>query len=166
MSSLYFLTGFWLGIAVYQDVWNRRIPNWLTVPAAIAGVLFHTLFSGFPEGTIPSFQGAIVGFFLSAPPYLLGGVGGGDVKLLCAAGAWLGPAGIVYVFLFGSLWGGAMAMAVMLPLHWPGEAFPERVRRWAFFMEKTAADVRSRGIPYAVPMVLAAFTCLLFGLLD
>jgi prepilin peptidase CpaA len=37
--------------------------------------------------------------------FVLGGMGGGDVKLMAALGAWLGPAGVINVFLVAAIFG-------------------------------------------------------------
>ena len=46
------------------------------------------------------------------PGYLWGGTGGGDVKLLAAIGAFLGPDPVVRVFLYSSVAGGLLAVAI------------------------------------------------------
>jgi prepilin peptidase CpaA len=80
----------------------RRIPNWLTVPAAAMALLYHTLA---PHGIGPllALAGFAVGFSLLLLPWLLGGGGMGDVKMLAALGAWLGPLGILIAFGLGAV---------------------------------------------------------------
>src|SRR5688500_5262829 len=85
--------------ACVTDLRSRRIPNVLTFGAALAGIAFHALA---PEGEglgIAALGWAIgiVAFFI---PFALGGLGGGDIKLLGALGAWLGPAGTVWLVLY------------------------------------------------------------------
>ena len=163
MTWHHVLCGLWLGIVLYQDVRYRRIPNWITVPAAAGGILFHTLSAGLLKGAIPSLEGAGAGLLLLLFPFVLGLVGGGDVKLMCAAGAWFGPQDIVYVFLFGSVFGGVMALAVMVPDLLSGTALFDYLGRRALAFQNMATRWRSRGLPYSVPMALAACSCFLMG---
>src|SRR3954467_2743703 len=76
--------------AAALDYRTRKIPNWLTVPSAIAALLFHTVTGG-GTGFLWALAGFGVGFVLLILPWTLGGGGMGDVKLLAALGAWLGP---------------------------------------------------------------------------
>ncbi|MGE5455240.1 MAG: prepilin peptidase, partial [Methylocystaceae bacterium] len=46
--------------------------------------------------------------------YLLGGMGGGDVKLMMALGAILGPVSVFWVFVYACLVGGVMAIGVII----------------------------------------------------
>ena len=56
--------------------------------------------------------GWATGLALFVPLYALGGMGAGDVKLLGAIGAWLGPMGAVWTGLYGAIAGGVLALAV------------------------------------------------------
>jgi prepilin peptidase CpaA len=46
------------------------------------------------------------------PGHIFGATGAGDVKLLAAAGALLGPTDTVYAFLYTAIAGGALALVV------------------------------------------------------
>jgi prepilin peptidase CpaA len=99
--------------AAAMDYRTRKIPNWLTVPAAILGLLFHS-FAPHGWGPLTSLAGFAVGFSLLLLPWLLGGGGMGDVKLLAALGAWLGPLYILIAFAIGTGFACAMMMAMMV----------------------------------------------------
>lgn len=99
--------------ACVTDVRHRRIPNVLTFGAALAAVAFHVAVDGF-GGLSTSAGGWLVGVLLFLPFFALGGMGAGDVKLLAALGAWLGPGDAFWVAVYGSLAGGVMALAVAL----------------------------------------------------
>ncbi|MFT5284743.1 MAG: prepilin peptidase CpaA [Planctomycetota bacterium] len=102
--------------ATWSDVATRRIPNALTYPAIILGLLFNgalpLLLSKFDLSTAEIFLGAsgtidcIQGFGLCATigivSFIARGLGGGDVKLLAAVGAIIGFHGVVAV-LFNTL---------------------------------------------------------------
>ncbi|MFP3361714.1 A24 family peptidase, partial [Planococcus sp. SIMBA_143] len=68
-------------ISFITDVRNRRILNSVTFPAMGIGLLYYTMTLGL-EGFLFSGAGLLVGFALLLIPYLLGGMGAGDVKLL------------------------------------------------------------------------------------
>lgn len=88
--------------AAVSDFRTRRVPNWLTLPAAIGGIVFHT-FAAQGWGITTSLAGLAVGFALLLVPFLLGGGGMGDVKLLAALGAWLGPRLMLAAFALSML---------------------------------------------------------------
>ncbi len=97
--------------AVWFDVRERRIPNALTVGAlGLALLLRATLGAG---ELVAGLTGAAIGFGLALPFFLVGGLGGGDVKLLAAVGAFLGPGRIWFALLVMALVGGVMAVFVI-----------------------------------------------------
>ena len=79
-----------LALAVRQDLVHRKISNVLTFGALGAGFLFAAWAQGF-EGLRNAFAGAAIGLACLMPLYLAKGMGAGDVKLMAAAGAFLGP---------------------------------------------------------------------------
>jgi prepilin peptidase CpaA len=98
-------------VATITDIRRRRIPNALTFPAAIAALLFHAVTGGW-QGAAWSLGGWCVGALLFFPIFALRGMGAGDVKLLAAVGAWLGPAQVLIVALLASVAGGVVAIGV------------------------------------------------------
>ena len=80
-------------LACVTDLRTRRIPNVLTFGAALAGLLYQFV-SGGIDGLGHAALGWLVGAVIFILPFALGGLGGGDVKLLAALGAWLGPADV------------------------------------------------------------------------
>ena len=95
------------------DVGTRRIPNSITVGGfAIALVL--RVSTGGTEALVSGLLGALLAFLLTFPLFLLKGMGGGDVKLLTAAGAFLGPYRTFVALLATAVVGGVLAIAVSL----------------------------------------------------
>lgn len=85
-----------VGVAAVTDVRARRIPNWLTLTVALAGLAQ----SSSPWAvTTPgeSIYGLLAGFAVTFLLYIVGGRGTGDVKLSAGIGAWLGPAPVLIV---------------------------------------------------------------------
>lgn len=85
-----------------MDLRARRIPNWLTVPAFALGLLAHTVNGGL-AGLAFSFLGFLTGFGILFVLWLIGGGGGGDVKMMGALGAWLGSWLTLMVFIASAM---------------------------------------------------------------
>lgn len=98
-------------IACVTDVRAQRIPNLLTFGAALAALIVHGVDAG-RAGVGMAIGGWVSGTALFLPFFLLGGMGAGDVKLLAALGAWLGPHDIFWLAIYASLAGGVVAVIV------------------------------------------------------
>jgi prepilin peptidase CpaA len=108
-------------LALVTDLRSRTVPNVLTLGAAGAACLFQFATGGW-QGLLWACAGWAVGCALFLPFFALGGMGAGDVKLLGAFGAWLGPVGALWTALFGALAGGVLALAVSLAHGYTGTA--------------------------------------------
>jgi prepilin peptidase CpaA len=102
-----------LAIAVFSDLRRRRIPNTLTFSAVGLGITWAGWFEGQP-GLSFAVCGLAVGLFVFLPFYLLGACGAGDVKLMAAAGTYLGPQGallaVALSLIAGAVVGGFIAL--------------------------------------------------------
>jgi prepilin peptidase CpaA len=100
-------------ISAVYDVRSRRIPNFITLPAIVFGLLLHAVFGGWRQLVTAATGGLICGliFFVF---YLAGGMGAGDVKLITAAGCITGLSLVGYLLVFTALAGGVMAIALAL----------------------------------------------------
>jgi prepilin peptidase CpaA len=98
--------------AVY-DVRSRRIPNFITLPAMVFGLILHASLGGWRQLATATAGGLICGliFFVF---YLAGGMGAGDVKLITAAGCIAGLPLIGHLLLWTALAGGMMAIGMAL----------------------------------------------------
>lgn len=96
-------------LAAWTDVRTRRIPNSLTVSALLLALALRGMLGG--AALLDGLLGAVVAFAVLLPLFALGGVGGGDAKLLVVAGAFLGPKGFVVALLATALAGGVMSLA-------------------------------------------------------
>lgn len=101
-----------VSVAAALDLGTRRIPNALTVGGLMVALGLRC-FSGVPAVT-EGLLGALIAFGVSFPLFLLGGMGGGDVKLLSAVGAFLGPHRLWIALLAMALAGGVLALGVAL----------------------------------------------------
>src|ERR1700747_786407 len=100
-----------VAVAATCDLKTRRIPHVLTFGAALAGLVAHGYLEGW-SGAGVSAAGWLVGVAAFFPFFALGGLGAGDIKLLGAIGAWLGPVAAIWVALFSGIAGGVMALIV------------------------------------------------------
>jgi prepilin peptidase CpaA len=101
------------GLAAISDWRARRIPNWLTVAGFVAGCALNAYTGGWP-GLGHALAGAALAFLIHMPLFLLRASGGGDVKLMTALGAILGPHDWLVLFIVSAVLGGVMALVVIL----------------------------------------------------
>ncbi len=99
-------------IAVTFDVRSHRIPNWLTFSAFIIAIIYNVWTKGF-DGLLFSITGLLVGIAVLIVPYLIGGMGAGDVKLMGAIGGFLGPKNVFLAFLCSAIIGGLYALILL-----------------------------------------------------
>ncbi|MDH3503299.1 MAG: A24 family peptidase [Nitrospirota bacterium] len=114
MGSSILLSGLALGlvVAAVTDVWNGRIPNWLTFSLAFFGIGVQSWEYGW-DGFLFSLEGLAIGLACLMFFYVKGGMGAGDVKLLGAIGTIVGPGQVVFAFAFGAMLGGLYSLALL-----------------------------------------------------
>ena len=100
-------------IAVIFDLRERRIPNLLILIGIVMAVIYQVYIGGY-TGLLFSLQGLVIGIGLLLIPFIVGGIGAGDVKLLGMIGAFKGSAFAVSSFLWMSLWGGLIAVVLLI----------------------------------------------------
>jgi len=99
-------------VAVVSDLRYQKIPNWLTLSTFILAVTYHTISHGL-SGFLFAIEGGVIGIIVLLLPYLMGGMGAGDAKLMGAFGALLGPKGVFLAFILTALIGGGYAVAIL-----------------------------------------------------
>ena len=102
-----------ISLSSVYDIKYRRIPNFITFPAILIGIFYHSYNSGF-DGFRFSFLGTITGIGLLIGPYFLGKMGAGDAKLLGAVGSFIGVKSVFLSFLFTALAGGIYALLIII----------------------------------------------------
>lgn len=98
--------------AIGTDLRSSRIPNWLTFSAMAFALVGHVWLGGMPAMMF-SLAGLAAGLGLFVIPYALGGIGAGDVKLMAAIGAIVGPYDAFLSGLLAIMIGGAYAVGAM-----------------------------------------------------
>jgi prepilin peptidase CpaA len=107
-----FLSGILIVSAVI-DLRTQKIPNLITYPTMVIALIYHVTFGG-GKGLLFSSSGLCVGIGLLLLPYLMGGMGAGDAKLMGAVGGMIGAKGVLYTFLCSAVVGGIYALALIL----------------------------------------------------
>jgi len=107
-----FLSGI-LIVAAVNDLRFQKIPNLLTYPSMGIALGYHFMMSGL-DGLLFSAGGLALGIAVFILPYLMGGMGAGDAKLMGAVGAILGAKGVFIAFLFTAITGGIYALILIL----------------------------------------------------
>jgi len=98
--------------AIVDDLRRRQISNWIPCSAFAAGLVLQIVQSGW-RGAGQALLGTITGAAVFLIFYLLGGMGGGDVKLMAGFGAVLGVQRLLEAALWTAGCGGIMAAAVI-----------------------------------------------------
>jgi len=99
-------------LASWIDYSQRRVPNWLNAAIAAGGFVAQGAFFGW-DGIVMATLGFLVGFGVLIVPWLMHGMGAGDVKLMAAIGAWLGPWLTLMGFCVGAMVGGIIAVIMI-----------------------------------------------------
>lgn len=102
-----------VSVAAVYDLRFRRIPNWLTLCGWLSGIGLQTYQRGWP-GAQDALLGSLLGFGVYCLLFALRAMGGGDVKLMAAVGAFTGPREWFVVFVLASLIGGVIALVAVL----------------------------------------------------
>lgn len=102
-----------LAIACVFDICSREIPDGIPL-VLITTAAIAVGFGWIPLSFAQLVLGVVVGFAITAVFGLAGGLGGGDVKLVAALGAWLGPVALLVVLFWTALMGMLLAIAFRL----------------------------------------------------
>jgi prepilin peptidase CpaA len=154
-------------VAGILDWRYRRIPNWLTVSGAVAGIALNTILYRWP-GLKTAALGMALGLALLLPFVLIRSLGAGDWKLAGALGACLGPSQLISVLIGTILVAGVMALIVVIAKGRLKQTLSNIVHLLAAIFtlrmparEVTLDDPKSTKIPFGVAMAL---TVIVYGI--
>ena len=102
-----------LALCTATDIRANKIPNFITMPFAVLAVIVHSLSSGL-DGFLLSTAGMATGIGLLILPYIMSGMGAGDVKLMGAVGSFLGAKATFEAFILIAFAGGIYSLALIL----------------------------------------------------
>src|SRR5881296_3673479 len=157
-----------VALCVIADLRTRRIPNVISGSAMLLGLLLNTAHMG-TAGLLDSLSGLGVTIGVLLWPFAMGGIGGGDVKMMGAMGALLGPRLALMGLAAGMILGGA---AMVWHLTRQGR-LREKVRATALMFQAaamtrsldplriSAADQGAVALPYSVPLGLGTLAALI-----
>ena len=95
------------------DIRYRRIPNWVSVAGVLIGIGLNTFLPD-ASGLWSSLTGLGLAYLIYFPLYLLRGMGAGDVKLMGAVGAIVGPWNWLAVFILSAMLGGLIGVILLI----------------------------------------------------
>jgi prepilin peptidase CpaA len=156
-------------LAAVIDVRQRRIPNWLTFGLIAAGMARCVV-----VGPAPSATHAIAGLLAAAAVpailFIIGALGGGDVKLMASIGVWVGPRLGVTIFAAECVIGMALVLIQAASQRRTLALFRNTAVLTAVMAQQGITATGSqkgqqqssidRPLPFAVPAMLATFLVL------
>lgn len=154
-------------ICFITDVREQKIYNKVIFPSLAAAVVMQTLYYGL-QGLKVSIIGFAVGLCILMVPYLLGGMGAGDVKLLSLIGALKGGIFVLNTAIYMALIGGIIAFAIII-FHKQTICFFKKLGSWLISLcygIKTKLEFPTspfiKKYPYGIAISAGALICLLF----
>ncbi len=131
-------------IAVYFDFTTGKIPNWLTLPGTLLGIIFFIPWFGI-HSVVEHFLGSMVVGGVWLIFWHTGIMGGGDQKLMLMVGAWLGYMLAPLVLFAVAVCGGIQSIAWVL---YRRQRVPELSWRQA---------LKTIHIPYSLAVAMGTF---------
>ncbi|WP_276355191.1 A24 family peptidase [Cohnella caldifontis] len=116
-------------ICAATDLKSRKIYNAVVFPALAAALILRVALGGWPE-LADGLLGFAAGLGILLIPYLLGGMGAGDVKLLAVVGALKGAAFVLAASFCMAAIGAVLALGVMLRYG----GVRSRIRQWGLWL--------------------------------
>jgi prepilin peptidase CpaA len=164
----YFLVGAVLValVGAVIDIRSARIPNRLTYTALLAALLLRTALlglAGLKSGAI----GMLVAGGLFLLLFVLGAMGGGDMKLMAAVGAWVGSMQVMRLILASAIAGGVLAIARIIVGNMVGQTIRNTVQLICYHLtsglgphpELNVQSSGSQRVPYGVAIAVGALSC-------
>ena len=135
-----------IAAGVLHDIRVRKIPNHIAVGGALLGIVGSLLPGG--VGLAQSIGGIGLGLAMLLPMYALRAMGAGDVKLMAAAGAFLGLTATFFAVLFTFALGGVLAIVYSAYAGTLGQT----MRNLKTFIYASAIRVAGGGVPRPADM--------------
>ena len=150
-------------LAAWIDGRELKVPNWITFPMVLSGLVYSTWVGGL-GGLGAGLLGMCVGLLTLMPLYAVGGMGAGDVKLMAGIGAWLGWEITLAAFAVSVVVGAVMAVIMVLwdkSMKHHYENFLLILSEWMviknpYELSKIAAERKPRMmlLPYGIPICI------------
>ena len=144
--------------AIITDFQTLLIPNWISLTLIGAFVVFATIHVAAAAITGHLFVAAIV-LTLSITFFVLGWIGGGDVKFMSAIALWMGPDYIAPFTVLMASFGAALAICLIGIEKYGAFVSPRMQDVWPVSRLRKLA--RSRECPYGVAIGTAGLLLVL-----
>jgi prepilin peptidase CpaA len=156
-----------IGVCVAADLRTRRIPNLVTGPALVAGAVLNAVYGGY-QGLSQSALGLLASVAILFVPFALGGIGGGDVKMMAALGAFVGPRMALSGLALGMILGGAIMIVHLCRIGRLGEKLKHTIAMFAAAartgsigpLRPPGDDPATVTLPYSVPLGIGTIAVL------
>lgn len=151
-----------LSAAAYSDLIERKIRNWKSVALLVCFLSYAALF---PQHVnfVEHFLWGVPVFLVFLGGYLLGKIGGGDVKLATISMIWAGPENGLLFLTVMAITGGFIGLISITPsLKYFWANFQIRIGRNQYLTAQEAIE----SIPYGVPIAIGGSTAVINGYLD
>ena len=142
-------------ICAIYDWRTRKIPNWLTVYSLPVIFLLNIVHAGL-WGFVNSLLGLLAGLALLFIPYIIGGMGAGDVKLLGSLGAIVGYKGAILIFFYTALCG--LVLGIIWLIFNPG-----RLKFLITTGQILPTVDKNQKIPYGIAILMGTILYITFG---
>lgn len=157
---------FVLAVAII-DWRTHRIPNLLCATAAIVGLTSQAWMHG-ESGLFGALGGAVIGFAMFLPFYVVRAFGAGDVKAMATAGIFLGMPATVVAVGMTLIAGAVIGVAVLVLSRASASATMDRLKLLLvapkasiqLSMQETGSEARQR-FPYGVAIACGTAVALL-----
>ncbi len=119
------------------DFRTQKIPNLITFPTMLIALVYHYMANGL-DGLLFSLGGLAVGIGLLLLPYLMGGMGAGDAKLMGAVGGMIGAKAVFFAFILTAIVGGVYVLVLLIIYrqHFRGFFKKQVTTLWAFILTR------------------------------
>lgn len=150
-------------LAAWIDGKELKVPNWITFPMILAGLIYCTATGGL-GGLGFGLLGMVTGLACLLPLYAVGGMGAGDVKLMAGIGAWLGWRITAESFLVSVIVGAVMAVIMVAVKGTWKKHYANFMQIWSewlvirnpYELSRIAADRKPTMalLPYGIPICI------------
>lgn len=142
-----------LTISIYTDIRVRKIYNVISLSMIILGIILTVIVKGnLIYGLIFSFFGVLLGLIILLIPYLMGGIGAGDVKLLMGVGALMGYEFTLNAAIYMAIIGGILAILNLMKR----KKLISTINQLSFFIVNSNVGEKDT-VPYGVAIALGTF---------
>lgn len=148
------------------DIRSARIPNRLTYSALVIALALRGTLLGLP-GLKSGAVGVLTAGGLFLLLFILGAMGGGDMKLMAAVGAWVGGNEVMTLILAAALAGGVLAIGRIIYRNMLGETLLNTIRLLYYRLtsglqphpELNVQSPGSQRVPFGVAIAVGALSC-------